>query len=232
MTLRGRGRERLLAMVWGKSAVEAPGLHPLTLVAQEVYSRERKGTKAEAGHWFLKQPEAPAPPSPAEVGGTFTAWASLERSRDCSGQGPEDHPQNKIRPSRAPLWRSECGRRNCELVSNGPGSPPPSACGPQTLWAGGALQSCHGGLPWGVGLSVPGPVSVQGAAEARPAVGVASRAEVGLELHQGPCPAVRHLVGVQALGMQSSPRGVSLRPGHYAIRLHFVVWPKHAIEKY
>lgn len=57
------------------------------LIAQEVYRRERKGTKTEARHWFLKQPEAPVPPSPTEVGGTFVAWASLERSCDFQDWG-------------------------------------------------------------------------------------------------------------------------------------------------
>lgn len=55
---------------FGGSEVPLP---QLTLIAQEVYRSERKGTKTEAGHWFLKQPEAPAPPSPAEVGGTLVA---------------------------------------------------------------------------------------------------------------------------------------------------------------
>lgn len=205
----GARAQRLLAMVWGKSALEALGRHP-PLIAQEVCSRERKGTKAEAGHWFLKQPEAPAPPSPAppspaEVDGTFVAWASLERSCDFSGRGTEDRPQNKICLSRAPLWHWKCGRRNYELASNGLASPPSSACGHQALWAEGVLKFCHGGLQWGVGLSVPRPVSVEGAAEGRPAVGAASRVEVGLPLHQGPCPAMRHLFGVRALGKQSSP---------------------------
>ena len=44
--------------------------------------REREGGKAEARHWFLKQPEALAPPSPDKVGGTYVAWAFLERSCD------------------------------------------------------------------------------------------------------------------------------------------------------
>lgn len=182
---------------------------PLTLIAQEVYSRERKGTKAEAGHWFLKQPEAPAPPSPAEVGGTFVACASLGRSSDVSGWGSEDRPRNKICLSIAPLWRWECGRRNYELVCSGLASPPSSSRGHQALWAGGGLKFCRGGLRQGAGLSVPGPVSVEGTAEARPAVGAASRAEVGLELHQGPCPILRHLVGGQVPWEAKQPlRGV------------------------
>lgn len=213
VTLRGRGQERVLSGCWpwsgGSQLWRRWAATPLTLIAQEVCSRERKGTKAEAGHWFLKQPEAPAPPSPApwpaEVDGTFVAWASLERSCDFSGRGTEDHPQNKICLSRAPLWHCKCGRRNYELASNGLASPPSSACGHQALWAEGVLKFCHGGLQWGVGLSVPRPVSVEGAAEGRPAVGAASRLEVGLQLHQGPCPAMRHLFGVRALGKQSSP---------------------------
>lgn len=37
----------------------------LPLITQEAYMRERKGGKAEARCWFLKQPDALAPPSPS-----------------------------------------------------------------------------------------------------------------------------------------------------------------------
>lgn len=73
----------------GKPALEAPGspFPPGTLIAQEVYRRGRKGAETQAGHWFLKEPEAPPPPSPAAVGGTFVAWASLARSCDFQDWG-------------------------------------------------------------------------------------------------------------------------------------------------
>lgn len=49
--------------------------------------------------------------------------------------------------------------------------PPSSACGHWALWAGGGLEFCPGGLQWVAGLSVPGPVSVEGAAEGTPGCG-------------------------------------------------------------
>lgn len=80
----------LLATGWGSQLWRLKALD-LPLIAQEAYMRERKGGKAEAVCWFLKQPEALAPPSPAKEGGTFVASAFLEKSCDFSGLGTEGY---------------------------------------------------------------------------------------------------------------------------------------------
>lgn len=85
--------------------------------------------------------------------------------------GGAGHPQEKICISRTLLWHWKCGSRKYEQVSDGLANPPSSACGHQALWAGGVLEFCPGGLQWSAGLSVPGPVSVEGAAEGSPGCG-------------------------------------------------------------
>lgn len=71
--------------------MEAQGPRFTSDCSRGIYERERKGGKAEAVRWFLKQPEALAPPSPAKEGGTFVASAFLERSCDFSGLGTEGY---------------------------------------------------------------------------------------------------------------------------------------------
>lgn len=75
----------------GKPALEAQGPRLTSDCSRGIYERERKGGKAEAVRWFLKQPEALAPPSLAKEGGTFVARAFLERSCDFSGLGTEGY---------------------------------------------------------------------------------------------------------------------------------------------
>lgn len=64
----GRSQEYVLCCSWpqsGESQLWRLRAPDLPLITQEAYMRERKGGKAKAGCWFLKQPEALAPPSPS-----------------------------------------------------------------------------------------------------------------------------------------------------------------------
>lgn len=64
------------------------------------------------------------------------------------------------------------------------------------------------------------------AAEGRPSLAVAFKAEVGLGRLPGTLSILSYLVGGRTLGKQSIARGVSLRLEHYVICLRFMAWPK------
>lgn len=104
---------------WGKPALEAQGPRLTSDCSRCMRERERKGGKAEVGRWFLKQPErGPGPTFTSKVGGTFVAWAFLERS--C---GVQDWGLSAIRGTRFVSAEpcsgvGKCGRRNSEQVSN------------------------------------------------------------------------------------------------------------------
>lgn len=73
--------------------------------------------------------------------------------------------------------------------------------------AGGVLKSCHDGF-WGSWFSMPGPVSIQGDCQGQAQLWQwPSGQRWGWSATWGPCPIMRHLGGVQALGNKVALRG-------------------------
>lgn len=109
----------LLAIVWGKPALEAQGPRLTSDCSRCIREREGEGGKAEAGRWFLKQPErGPGPTFTRKVGGTFVAWAFLERSCGFQDWGLSTLHGTRFVSAEPCSGVGKWGRRNSEQVSN------------------------------------------------------------------------------------------------------------------